>query len=798
MDFTNYFRNSLIDAERFATRYSDIKDRAVPLSLDELREGKVTEQTAKQLFNEEHSSLEILINPLLLYKESTGTIAPLWIPAKLLSSGRLAPHPRDIPWMSMYYLSPSRTGERSIGHMEDYERFFQNHGFTFHNWPEVFTFASELFSYVTGYKLDTFTHESYKLLGKASVSIKSDSLGDKAPLIHILDDLKKKDQHNLPSLYRSFISLEEQEKEKIDIMDTYTSSNSRHLGHIPGNDALSDSQRQGLDLFLSENERNFFAMNGPPGTGKSMLLTCVFASRLVESTIEEKQAPPLLVATAHDQFTAMDLAGDYLSIDEQLHKRWLPNVNSYSLYASREPISSEWEVSRYHLDGPSSFREHMEDTEYVNQATQAYLKEAGSYFKNQWEDIREVTDLLHGELMNTVSDLKGAFRILEDGSEREVEKWLKNHGYEGSTKEDMASCLDLDYRTKAFSLAARYWEGRFLLEHEPDPQAPFLLRFQSFRKIAPLLVIPIADLPLFLTEEETEAPAYEAIDLLMIEESGQLLPEMAAAAVSLTKNILAIGDVHQVKPLFNITKTFDFANILNNGWTDKEHLEPELINSGLAASSGSMLRVCQRLSRFHMHPEVSGVFLTEHRRSVPEVINYCNELMYHNWLKPIRPPIEQYPFPHLGIEHVNGEVTRHKTGLSNKVEVKRMIEWIEAQKDTLQSFYESDDLSTLIAIVTPFAEQKEEIENQLEASGLYGFTVGTIHMMQGASSPVVLFSSVYQKDTSSHMNFDEDSTLLNVAVSRAKDAFLVFGNEEIFSKGGDTPSSLLSKHLQTI
>ncbi|WP_347862379.1 DEAD/DEAH box helicase [Salimicrobium sp. PL1-032A] len=798
MNFTNYFRNSLIDAERFATKFSDVKERAVDLSFDELQKGKVSASTAEQLFHDEHSSSEVLINPLLLYKESIGTIAPLWIPAKLLSSGKLAPHPRDIPWMSMYYLSPSRTGERSIGRIEEYEQFFQNQEFTFHNWPEVLTFASELFTYVTGYEMETFSHESYTVHQKAAVSVKSDSLGDKAPLIHVLDDLKTKQEQDLPPLYRSFISMEGKDKEKVEIEDTYTFPHERHVGHLPGNNALSASQRQGLGIYLSDDEKSFSAINGPPGTGKSMLLTSVFASRVVESALEEEQTPPLLVATAHDQFTARDLAEDYPATDGTLHERWLPHIDSYALYASRESVPAEWEVPSYHPNQSSSFRDYMEDTSYIREATDVYLEKSCEYFQESFENIEGVVRRLRDELLAVRSDLKQASQVLGYGNEAEIETWLKDHGYENGKHKDMADHLDLNHRTKAFSLAARYWEGRFLLEHDPEEDTSFLDQSRSFRKICPLLISPIADLPLFLTEEQTNSPAYEAIDVLMIEESGQLLPEMAAGAVALTKNVLAIGDIHQVKPLFNITKTFDFANMLNSGWTDEEELEPELINSGLAASSGSMLRVCQRHSRFRMHPEVSGVFLTEHRRSVPEVINYCNELMYKNWLVPIRPSIKEYPFPHLGIKHVEGEITRHKTGLSNVKEAECMIEWLKANQKTLQSFYDTDELSSLLAIVTPFAEQKEEIERQLEDNGFHGCTVGTIHMMQGASRPVILFSSVYQKGTTDHMNFDEDATLLNVAVSRAKDAFLVFGNEDIYDEGGDTPSSLLCDYLKQI
>jgi superfamily I DNA and/or RNA helicase len=47
------------------------------------------------------------------------------------------------------------------------------------------------------------------------------------------------------------------------------------------------------------------------------------------------------------------------------------------------------------------------------------------------------------------------------------------------------------------------------------------------------------------------------------------------------------------------------------------------------------------------------------------------------------------------------------------------------------------------------------------------------------------------------MFFDRDNkpNMLNVAVSRAKDNFIVFANTEILDKKARTPSGILSNHL---
>ncbi|WP_289661667.1 AAA domain-containing protein [Flavobacterium panacagri] len=75
--------------------------------------------------------------------------------------------------------------------------------------------------------------------------------------------------------------------------------------------------------------------------------------------------------------------------------------------------------------------------------------------------------------------------------------------------------------------------------------------------------------------------------------------------------------------------------------------------------------------------------------------------------------------------------------------------------------------------------------------------LGTVHALQGAGRPIVLFSMFYGKGDSGTMFFDRDNkpNMLNVAVSRAKDNFIVFANTEILDKRSKTPSGILSNHL---
>lgn len=76
--------------------------------------------------------------------------------------------------------------------------------------------------------------------------------------------------------------------------------------------------------------------------------------------------------------------------------------------------------------------------------------------------------------------------------------------------------------------------------------------------------------------------------------------------------------------------------------------------------------------------------------------------------------------------------------------------------------------------------------------------LGTVHALQGGERPIILFSMVYGMGDSGTMFFDRDNkpNMLNVAVSRAQDNFIVFANTGILDKKSKTPSGILANHLE--
>jgi len=88
------------------------------------------------------------------------------------------------------------------------------------------------------------------------------------------------------------------------------------------------------------------------------------------------------------------------------------------------------------------------------------------------------------------------------------------------------------------------------------------------------------------------------------------------------------------------------------------------------------------------------------------------------------------------------------------------------------------------------------IKSELRKSKLKDITVGTVHTLQGAERNVIIFSSVYDSGQNGRSYFfDKGVNMLNVAVSRAKDAFIVCGDKDIFDSCRNTPSGILAKYI---
>lgn len=384
---------------------------------------------------------------------------------------------------------------------------------------------------------------------------------------------------------------------------------------------------------------------------------------------------------------------------------------------------------------------------------------------------------------------------------------------------------DTQIRFPIFLLTTHYWEGRWLislfniddLDNEKKKKGLKAIesRWQRRMMLTPCVVMTCYMLPSHMVISEhrgqkkfEDSYAYNLADLLIVDEAGQVLPEVAGASFALAKKALVIGDTAQIPPIWNITPSIDIGNMLEEkiliGDT-QEQINAEyssIAEMGICSASGSVMKIAQFSSHYHYDTELDrGMYLYEHRRCLDNIIGYCNELCYQGKLLPKRGNSNKNLFPAMGYLHIDGKGEQKNTGSRfNLLEAETISAWLIENQQRIKNHY-GKPIEQIVGIVTPFSAQVSTIKNALHKQGINtgtdedSLTVGTVHSLQGAERAIIIFSPVYSKHQDGSF-IDSDHSMLNVAVSRAKDSFLVFGDMDLFEiQPPLSPRGLLAKYL---
>ena len=253
---------------------------------------------------------------------------------------------------------------------------------------------------------------------------------------------------------------------------------------------------------------------------------------------------------------------------------------------------------------------------------------------------------------------------------------------------------------------------------------------------------------------------------------------------------MVVGDTQQIEPLWGVSPAIDGGNVEQYKCQAEK---PQMAAAGMLASEGSIMKMAQSATAFSL-PGHEGMFLDEHWRCRRSTIAFCNDLAYQGKLTPMRED-GAFPFPPLGYGHIVGQAERRGTSWANPIEAHVIALWLAKNEAVMQK--EGRSLKGRSAIVTPFKAQISVLRKALDH---YGFgpkdiVIGTIHALQGAERDIVILSPAYSADTARRLFFNLGVNMLNVAVSRAKESFLVFGDMRLFKADKPTPSGLLARHL---
>lgn len=380
--------------------------------------------------------------------------------------------------------------------------------------------------------------------------------------------------------------------------------------------------------------------------------------------------------------------------------------------------------------------------------------------------------------------------------------------------EGMQVRMDLSYRYEAFWYAIHYREAEYLVNLETKQgnnskdkergKIGYKEKLQRFAGVTPIYISTFHSIPRFSTfydNADGEKAYFDLFDLIIVDEAGQVAPDIAIPSFSLAKKAIVVGDVFQIEPVWSVEEKLDIVNLKMNSLilhNASERIIKFHKDSGMLCSSGNLMKLAQR-SCFINDGDEGGTLLKEHRRCPNKIISYCNKNVYQSKLvltKGNKRKAET-DLPLKGFMHIDS--TSEKVGSSrrNVQDAITIAKWIESKRLALENSFGQKPISDVLAIVTPYKSQALVIKNELRKINkkVYEKLIsGTVHALQGAEIDIVIFSTVITPGDSTF--FADNLNMLNVAVSRAKSSFLVFGNLNTFDATKNSPLGRLKKWLQ--
>ncbi len=236
-------------------------------------------------------------------------------------------------------------------------------------------------------------------------------------------------------------------------------------------------------------------------------------------------------------------------------------------------------------------------------------------------------------------------------------------------------------------------------------------------------------------------------DMTIIDEASQCNLAMSLVPIIRGKSLLLVGDPQQLQPVivmnpadsktlrrkYNVTEEYDYCN--NSIY--KTYLSCDAVSD--------------------------EVLLSHHYRCDPKIIGFNNRKYYNNMLKMHGRQVSDKPLVFIDIP----DDTSPKKNMAPE-EVNAIVEYLKANPNKN------------VAIITPFVNQKELINKELEMHDIRDVDCGTVHAFQGDEKDVILYSLALT-DRTGRKTYDwlkNNKELINVSTSRARQELVLFASEK--------------------
>lgn len=249
--------------------------------------------------------------------------------------------------------------------------------------------------------------------------------------------------------------------------------------------------------------------------------------------------------------------------------------------------------------------------------------------------------------------------------------------------------------------------------------------------------------------------ATQLLDYLIIDEASQVDLLASGLALASSKRVVVVGDLAQLSHIPE-PKVVASAGIAPMPAYDYE--KHNLLSSLQELCGDSLPRT----------------LLREHYRCDPAIIGFCNEKFYDRQLIPftVSAPEHRPLILHTTVKG-NHMRSHNEGGRSNK----REVDVIEQEVIPL---YCVGIPSGEIGVTSPYRKQVDKI-NDVLVSDLERIEADTVHRFQGREKKIIIMSTVLDDTWRGRKGtqFVDDPKLVNVAVSRAQERFVLVTDHEM-------------------
>lgn len=411
-------------------------------------------------------------------------------------------------------------------------------------------------------------------------------------------------------------------------------------------------------------------------------------------------------------------------------------------------------------------------------------------FSQQWQSLHQRITEIQSQLTALNQQLE-----LKQAEHQQIQKQLDSY-----PQEDFYRRFYRDYHSLQLELFQRAWaflvqetlrrkdnviraletygsvlmgDGQALLKLETDHDA-------IYRDLS--LIFPVISSSLQSIRNMLPILHPHSVKLALADEAGTTLIHQLFPLLVRSQRAVVAGDPQQIEPIINLCDD-----------TIKQYFKTAFLDMGMGNEDYYRYAPTAKYTATAYHSAAgangtegdlgNGIVLRNHYRCTPPIIQFCRP-NYPGGLQILSEDNGEATVKHLLAYHIEGSHT-HNTNPEEIAAVETII------ASLLQHGYSisSDDNSKTIGVMSPFSQQANALKYRI-SNRWRNFSwddIGTVHTFQGGEKTAIIFSPYQCQKEHSFWFLNRKPNLLNTAVSRARELFILVGNlRELELAGGET------------